>query len=78
MSMNLEMNLFPPLDVDALADLLELLWNDPKIAKNQSRTNVERVEVYSWENAARSYLESYRSTGSTIRTAFSGDYYVPN
>jgi len=55
----LALNLFDPLDVDALAGLILSLWNDEKIAATQVAHNRRQIGFYSWENAARKYLQLF-------------------
>jgi glycosyltransferase involved in cell wall biosynthesis len=52
----LELNLFPPKDVDALAALIRSLWEDRSRASRQAVKNRESVKVYSWENAAEKFI----------------------
>jgi glycosyltransferase involved in cell wall biosynthesis len=55
----LDLNLFDPLDVDALAGLIFSLWNDEKTAAAQAAHNRGQIGFYSWENAARKYLQLF-------------------
>ncbi|MGA7217224.1 MAG: glycosyltransferase family 1 protein [Candidatus Sulfotelmatobacter sp.] len=52
----LQLNLFPPLDEGALADLILDSWRDESMCRKQALHNREAVRRFSWENAARQYL----------------------
>jgi len=56
----LRLNLFDPLDTDGLARLIFALWNDEKTASAQAAHNREHIGFYSWENAARKYLQFFQ------------------
>jgi len=56
----LRLNLFDPLDTDGLARLIFALWNDEKTASAQAAYNREHIGFYSWENAARKYLQFFQ------------------
>jgi glycosyltransferase involved in cell wall biosynthesis len=56
----LRLNLFDPLDTDELARLILALWNDEKTASAQTAYNREHIGFYSWENAARKYLQFFQ------------------
>jgi glycosyltransferase involved in cell wall biosynthesis len=55
----LQLNLFDPLDADALARLISDLWKDGKIALGQAAHNREEIASYSWENTARKYVQLF-------------------
>jgi glycosyltransferase involved in cell wall biosynthesis len=55
----LQLNMFEPLDAEDLARLLLTLWQDEKTASAQSTHNRERIGHYSWENAARKYVQLF-------------------
>ncbi len=55
----LQLNLFDPLDVDGLAQLILDLWNDEKTASPQVAHNRQHIGFYSWENAARNYVRLF-------------------
>jgi glycosyltransferase involved in cell wall biosynthesis len=56
----LQLNLFDPLDTDQLARLIFALWNDEKTASAQAAYNRARIGIYSWENAAKKYLQFFQ------------------
>ncbi len=55
----LQLNLFDPLDVDGLAQLILALWNDEKMASSQVAHNRQNIGFYSWENTARQYVRLF-------------------
>jgi len=55
----LQLNLFDPLNTDELARLILELWKDEKTAAVQAAYNREHIAFYSWENAARKYLQFF-------------------
>jgi glycosyltransferase involved in cell wall biosynthesis len=55
----LQLNLFDPLDADALARLIVALWRDEKTATSQAAHNREHIHFYSWENTARKYIQLF-------------------
>ncbi len=55
----LQLNLFDPLDTDQLARLIFELWRDEKTPSVQAAYNREHIAFYSWENAARKYLQFF-------------------
>jgi glycosyltransferase involved in cell wall biosynthesis len=55
----LKLNLFNPLDVEELARLIMALWSDVKTGKEQAAYNRQHVAVFSWENAARKYVQLF-------------------
>jgi len=55
----LQLNLFDPLDTDQLARLIFALWKDEQTASAQAAYNREHIVFYSWENAARKYLQFF-------------------
>jgi len=56
----LQLNLFNPLDPQELAGLIVPLWKDEKTASAQAAHNREHVSFYSWENAARKYVQLFK------------------
>jgi glycosyltransferase involved in cell wall biosynthesis len=56
----LRLNLFNPLDIHELARLILALWKDEKTAAAQAVHNREQVASYSWENAARKYIQLFK------------------
>jgi glycosyltransferase involved in cell wall biosynthesis len=59
MAEHLEMRLFPPTDDAYLATILEEAWVDEETSRAQVEANREGVLRYSWDNAARMYLELF-------------------
>jgi glycosyltransferase involved in cell wall biosynthesis len=59
MSKILQLNLFDPLDVEALCAKLEEVWSDGALLQKQSEENQSRISHYSWENAARKYIRHF-------------------
>lgn len=57
MSQILQANLFDPLDHRELAGLLERIWNDDALVRSQTEHNRQHIGYYSWDNAARRYLD---------------------
>jgi len=55
----LQLNLFEPLDAKALARLILDLWKDETTPALQVAHNREHIALYSWENAARKYLQLF-------------------
>jgi glycosyltransferase involved in cell wall biosynthesis len=55
----LQLNLFDPLDVNGLAQLILALWNDEKTASAQAVHNRNHIAFYSWENTARKYIKLF-------------------
>jgi len=55
----LQLNLFDPLDVDGLAQLIFALWYDEKTAAAQAAHNREHIGSYSWQNTARKYVRLF-------------------
>jgi glycosyltransferase involved in cell wall biosynthesis len=55
----LQLNLFNPLDVEELADLIVRLWNDERTRAAQAAHNREAVKLFSWENTARGYVQLF-------------------
>jgi glycosyltransferase involved in cell wall biosynthesis len=55
----LQLNLFEPLDAKALARLILDLWKDETTPPLQAAHNREHIAWYSWENAARKYLQLF-------------------
>lgn len=57
MSRILNIELFEPLDDCGLADLLSRIWNDDRLIEQQILHNSKHIGYYSWDNAAKRYLE---------------------
>ncbi len=57
MSQVLKAELFDPLDDLALAHLLERVWQDDALINEHVAHNLAAIDYYSWDNAARRYLE---------------------
>ncbi|MGB7600546.1 MAG: glycosyltransferase family 1 protein [Candidatus Sulfotelmatobacter sp.] len=55
----LQLNLFDPLDVEALARLIVALWDDRKTPSAQAAYNRQRISFYSWSNTARNYIRFF-------------------
>jgi glycosyltransferase involved in cell wall biosynthesis len=61
MAEKLRLNLFEPLDVSGLANLLWKIWDDEELRRAQINHNRANVGYYSWENAAKKYIEKFSS-----------------
>lgn len=59
MAEHLEMRLFTPTDEEELAAVLEEAWSDEETSRSQVAANRVGVQRYSWDNAARMYLELF-------------------
>lgn len=59
MSKILKLNLFDPLDVDNLVNLLIKVWNNDSLIKEQVEHNSKNIKYYSWDNVARKYLKLF-------------------
>jgi glycosyltransferase involved in cell wall biosynthesis len=55
----LQLNLFDPLNQEELERLLVRLWEDECAGSAQSMHNRKQVTAYSWENAAKQYLQLF-------------------
>jgi glycosyltransferase involved in cell wall biosynthesis len=53
----LQLNLFDPLNVEQLAQLVMRLWGEREGAAEQASHNRTQIVAYSWENVARKYLQ---------------------
>ena len=53
----LQLNLFDPLNVEQLAQLVMRLWGEREGAPEQASHNRTQIVAYSWENVARKYLQ---------------------
>ncbi len=51
--------LFDPLDVDAIAEALERLWEDSALRSRLSAAGRGRVGAFSWKSFAEGYLRVY-------------------
>ncbi|MDP4115293.1 MAG: glycosyltransferase family 1 protein, partial [Bacteroidota bacterium] len=58
---NLDINLFNTMDEKELAELLLKIWNDKELIKKQRENNLKNIQLYSWENSARKYIEFFTS-----------------
>jgi glycosyltransferase involved in cell wall biosynthesis len=56
LSSSLRLNLFDPLNVDQLAELIRSLWEDDGNSAGQVEYNLQHVEQYSWVNTAKRYV----------------------
>lgn len=61
---SLQLNLFEPLDDQELAELIFGLWQDEGICRGQAAHNRDQVAGFSWESAARRYLNLIERIGS--------------
>jgi glycosyltransferase involved in cell wall biosynthesis len=55
----LQLNLFDPLNQEELERLLVWLWEDESAGSAQAMHNRKHVSEYSWENAAKQYLQLF-------------------
>jgi glycosyltransferase involved in cell wall biosynthesis len=53
------LNLFDPLDLEGLEDILLRLWEDKTRAVEQAKHNSKHISCYSWEKSARQYLQLF-------------------
>jgi glycosyltransferase involved in cell wall biosynthesis len=60
----LQLNLFDPIDVNDLANVILSLWEDEKTASVQAAHNLRRIAQYSWENTARKYMQLFERIAS--------------
>jgi glycosyltransferase involved in cell wall biosynthesis len=67
MAEHLEMRLFMPTDDEELARVLEEAWADEEMNNAQVAANGEGVKRYSWDNAARMYIELFERIRSEAR-----------
>ena len=56
---HLQMELFPPTDPAALAELLRRAWNDDERIKSQVEHNRAAIWEFSWQNVADQYLRTF-------------------
>lgn len=56
---HLQMRMFTPTDDVQLAEVLEDAWGDEKTNAAQAEANKVAVQRYSWDNAARRYIELF-------------------
>lgn len=66
MAETLEMDLFTPTDDGELAELLAAVWNSPTRARIEA--NQKNVEKFSWDNAARRYIDEFGSLVARCRS----------
>lgn len=64
MSEHIEMRLFTPTDDAELARVLEDSWGDEDTSAAQVAANRTGIQRYSWDNAAKMYLELFERLGS--------------
>jgi glycosyltransferase involved in cell wall biosynthesis len=57
---HLRMTLFAPTDADELAERMTSVWNDRESIQEQVEENRAKIKRYSWESAARQYIEVFR------------------
>lgn len=60
---HLQMRLFAVTDDEELADVLDATWRDEKAAQAQVEANRVSIQRYSWDNAARMYLDLFERVG---------------
>jgi glycosyltransferase involved in cell wall biosynthesis len=58
---NLDINFFNTLDEKELAALLLKIWNDKELISRQREHNLKNINLYSWENSAKKYLDFFTS-----------------
>jgi len=56
---DLQLNLFPPKDHIALADLLEKIWSDQPLVSRQVEHNSRAIERFDWPRIAEDYLDAF-------------------
>jgi glycosyltransferase involved in cell wall biosynthesis len=56
---HLQMELFPPTDSAALAELLRRAWNDDELIKSQMEHNRAAIQEFSWQNIGERYLQVF-------------------
>jgi glycosyltransferase involved in cell wall biosynthesis len=54
---------FKPGDAEDLADKLLAVMQDPELYERLSAKSIERASAFSWEKAAKDYLELYKKVG---------------
>ena len=66
-----QLNLFDPLNADDLAGLLLRLWEDGSAGTAQAAHNRKAVTLYSWDNAAKQYLQLFEKAlnGTAVRAS---------
>jgi glycosyltransferase involved in cell wall biosynthesis len=57
----LHLNLFDPLNHEELEGLLMRLWEDEPATVAQAMHNRKQIALYSWENAAKKYLQLFEN-----------------
>lgn len=58
---DLQLNLFPPTDEAALADLLEKIWPDDALRAAQSAHNASAIAQFDWSRIAENYLDAFEA-----------------
>ncbi len=61
----LKLNLFSPLDVDDVAQLIYRLWNHAANISADIQHNREHISQYSWRNAANKYIRFFLEIGNS-------------
>jgi glycosyltransferase involved in cell wall biosynthesis len=69
MHKNLRLNFFDPYDSFELAELLRKIWDDTELRKNQMEFNRGGIIFYSWDNAAKRYLDFFEKVSAENRVA---------
>jgi len=57
----LQMQLFPPCNPEALADILRNTWNDDALIARHVAHNSEAIKAFTWNKAAEGYLDALES-----------------
>ena len=60
-SRDLQMQLFPPVDHQALADLLASVWGDDALILRQTQINLTAIQKFTWQRASERYLDVLES-----------------
>lgn len=58
---DLQMQLFPPADPEALAELLRAVWRDDALIARQTARNLIAIQRFTWNEAAEHYLDMLES-----------------
>lgn len=66
-----QLNLFDPLNADDLARLILQMWEDESAGTAQAAYNRKSVTLYSWDNAAKQYLQLFEKAlnGTAVRAS---------
>ena len=65
----LQMQLFPPTDHSALANILRSSWNDDGLIARQVAHNSQAIKAFTWACAAERYLDALESLHRQARAA---------